>query len=71
MTVDLSNEEKSVIILQHLKNIAYLEYNAILTLAQEQALSEPNEKNIQTLTDQVSNILAQKQVLQEELDSLA
>jgi hypothetical protein len=68
---DLTNEEKSVIVLQHLKNIAYSEYNAVLSLAQEQALSEPNNKNIQVLTDQLSDILAQKQVLQEELDSLA
>lgn len=68
---ELTNEEKSVIVLQHLKNIAYSEYNAMLTLAQEQALVVPNQKNIQTLTDQLSDILAQKQVLQEELDSLS
>jgi hypothetical protein len=68
---DLTNEEKSVIVLQHLKNIAYSEYNAVLSLAQEQAISDPNQKNIQTLTDQLSDILAQKQVLQEELDSLS
>jgi hypothetical protein len=68
---DLTNEEKSVIVLQHLKNIAYSEYNAVLSLAQEQAVSDPNQKNIQTLTDQLSDILAQKQVLQEELDSLS
>ena len=68
---ELTNEEKSVIVLQHLKNIAYSEYNAILSLAQEQALSEPNDKNIQTLTNQLSDIIAQKQVLQDELDSLS
>ena len=68
---ELTNEEKSVIVLQHLKNIAYSEYNAILSLAQEQALSEPNDKNIQTLTNQLSDIVAQKQVLQDELDSLS
>jgi hypothetical protein len=67
---DLTNEEKSVIVLQHLKNIAYSEYNAVLALSQEQVISEPNQKNIQTLNDQLSDILAQKQVLQEELDSL-
>jgi hypothetical protein len=68
---DLTNEEKSVIVLQHLKNIAYAEYNAVLTLAQEQALSEPNDKNIETLTNQISDIIAQKQILQDELDSLS
>jgi len=68
---DLTNEEKSVIVLQHLKNIAYSEYNAVLSLAQEQALSNPNQKNIQALTDQLSDILSQKQILQDELDSLS
>jgi hypothetical protein len=68
---ELTNEEKSVIVLQHLKNIAYSEYNAILSLAQEQALSEPNNKNIETLTNQLSDIVAQKQILQDELDSLS
>lgn len=68
---ELTNEEKSVIVLQHLKNIAYSEYNTVLTLAQEQALASPNQKNVQTLTDQLSDILIQKQILQEELDSLS
>jgi hypothetical protein len=68
---DLTNEEKSVIVLQHLKNIAYSEYNAILSLAQEQALSEPNQSNVQNLTNQISDIVAQKQILQDELDSLS
>jgi hypothetical protein len=68
---ELTNEEKSVIVLQHLKNIAYSEYNAILSLAQEQALSEPNNKNIQDLNNQISDIVAQKQILQDELDSLS
>ena len=68
---ELTNEEKSVIVLQHLKNIAYLEYNPTLTLAQEQALSEPNQKNVQTLTNQLSDIASQKQILQDELDSLS
>jgi hypothetical protein len=68
---ELTNEEKSVIVLQHLKNIAYSEYNAVLTLAQEEALADPNQKNIDTLTNQISDILAQKQILQSELDSLS
>ena len=68
---ELTNEEKSVIVLQHLKNISYSEYNIALTLEQEQAVSVPNEKNIQTLSDQLSDIVAQKQVLQQELNSLS
>jgi hypothetical protein len=68
---DLTNEEKTVIVLQHLKNIAHVEYNAILNLAQEQALSEPNNKNVQDLTNQLSDIVSQKQILKDELDSLS
>lgn len=68
---ELTNEEKIAIVLQHLKNIAYSEYNAILTLAQEQALAEPNQQNIKTLTDQIADIVAQKQILEEELNSLS
>ena len=68
---ELTNEEKTVIVLQHLKNIAYVEYNAILNLAQEQALSEPNNKNVQDLTNQLSDIVSQKQILKDELDSLS
>ena len=68
---ELTNEEKTVIVLQHLKNIAYVEYNAILNLAQEQALSEPNNKNVQALNNQLSDIASQKQILKDELDSLS
>lgn len=67
---ELTNEEKSVIVLQHLKNLAYAEYNANLTLSQEQALAVPNQKNVTSLTSQITDIVAQKAILQEELDSL-
>lgn len=70
MTVELSNEEKSAIVLQHIKTIAYSEYNAMLTLAEEQATSFPSEATILSLTNQLADIVAQKQILQQELDSL-
>jgi hypothetical protein len=71
MTVELTNEEKTVIVLQHIKTVAYAEYNAILALSEEQAILSPNQNNITTLTNQLADILAQKQVLQNELDSLS
>lgn len=71
MTSELTNEEKSAIVLQHIKTIAYSEYNAILTLAEEQALSSPNETSILSLTNQLADIVAQKQILQDELNSLS
>jgi hypothetical protein len=71
MTVELSNEEKSAIVLQHIKNIAYSEYNAVLTLSEEQATTSPNQESILSLTSQIADLVAQKQVLQTELDSLS
>jgi hypothetical protein len=71
MTIELTAEEKITIVEQHMKTIAYSEYNAQLSLAEEQAISSPNENNITTLTNQIADILAQKQVLQSELDSLS
>lgn len=70
MTVELTAEEKTAIIQQHLKNIAYSEYNATLSLAEAQAVSTPNTENVASLTEQLADLVAQKQVLATELDSL-
>jgi hypothetical protein len=43
----------------------------MLSLAEEQALLSPNQKNVTTLTNQLSDLIAQKQILQTELDSLS
>jgi len=70
MTVELTAEEKTAIIQQHLKTIAYSEYNATLSLAEAQAVSTPNTESIASLTEQLADLVAQKQVLVTELDSL-
>jgi hypothetical protein len=70
MTIELTAEEKTAIIEQHLKTIAYTEYNATLSLAEAQAVSKPNTENIASLTSQLDDVLAQKQVLVTELASL-
>lgn len=71
MTIELTAEEKSTIVLQHLKTVAYAEYNAILSLAEAQAVATPNVDNVTSLTNQLADITAQKQALEAELDSLA
>lgn len=71
MTIELTAEEKSTIVLQHLKTVAYSEYNALLSLAEAQAVSTPNADTVTSLTNQLADITAQKQALQVELDSLA
>jgi hypothetical protein len=70
MTVELTAEEKTAIIQQHLKTIAYSEYNATLSLAEAQAVSTPNTESIASLTEQLADLVAQKQVLVTELASL-
>lgn len=70
MTVSLSAEEKKTIVEQHIKTVAYSEYNLSLSLAEANALTEKNQPNIDSLNAQMSDILAQKAVLQAELDSV-
>lgn len=71
MTIELTVEEKTAIIEQHLKTIAYTEYNTVLSLAEAQAVAIPNTENIASLTSQLADVAAQKQVLETELSSLA
>lgn len=70
MTIELTAEEKTTIVEQHLKTVAYAEYNAMLSLAQAQAVSNPNTDNIESLTNQLSDASAQRLILEEELNSL-
>lgn len=71
MTINLTAEEKTIIIEQHLKAIAFAEYNAVLSLAQENALSNPNAEIVLSLNTKIQDSLAQKQILQDELNSLS
>jgi hypothetical protein len=70
MTIELTPEEKITIVEQHLKNIAYSEYNANLSLLEAQSAATPNQANVSATNAQLADILAQKAVLQSELDSL-
>jgi len=71
MTIELTVEEKAKVVQQHMKTVAYAEYNAILSLAQENALSTPNSETVLSLNKQIQDSIAQKQILQDELDSLS
>ena len=70
MTLELTAEEKTAIIQQHLKSIAYSEYNATLSLAEAQAVASPSAEGVASLTDQIADLAAQKQILVTELASL-
>jgi hypothetical protein len=70
MTIELTSEEKIAIVEQHLKNVLYSEYNAQLTLIEAQAVSTPNQANVDATNAQLKDIAAQKSLLQKEIDSL-
>jgi hypothetical protein len=70
MTIQLPAEDRMAIAEQHMKNVLYAEYGAQLTLSEAQAISVPNQKNIDATTEQLKDISAQKAVLQSEIDSI-
>jgi hypothetical protein len=71
MTIELTIQEKTDIINQHLKNLAYTEYNLNISLVEANAASQPNQDTVSSINQQLSNINAQKSALQSELDSLS
>jgi len=54
MSIVLTNEEKSVIISQHIKNVDYSIYNVELSLIEENAVSSPDADKISSLNDQLN-----------------
>jgi hypothetical protein len=70
MVYELTNEEKKGIVEQHLKNIAFSEYNIDLSLTAEEALQNPSSANLLSLNSQKDDLQAQKDALLLELDSL-
>jgi hypothetical protein len=71
MTIELSAEEKTTIVEQHLRNLLYSEYNAQLSLIEAQSLSTPNQSTIDSANAQLKDLTSQKTALQAELASLA
>lgn len=71
MSVVLTNEEKSVIISQHIKNVDYSIYNVELSLIEENAVSSPDADKILSLNNQLTDLNAQKTALSAELSALS
>lgn len=71
MSTILTNEEKSGIVSQHIKNVEYSLYNLNLSLIEENAVSSPDADKISSLNDQIADLDAQKSALQTELANLA
>jgi hypothetical protein len=70
MSTILTNEEKSGIVSQHIKNVEYSLYNLNLSLIEENAVSSPDADKIGSLNDQIADLNAQKTALETELASL-
>jgi hypothetical protein len=70
MTSILTNEEKSAIVNQHIKNVEYSIYNIELSVIAENAVSSPDADKITSLNNQLSDLTAQKTALEAELSAL-
>lgn len=71
MSIVLTNEEKSVVVSQHIKNVDYSIYNLELSLIEENAVSSPDAGKISSLNDQLTDLNAQKTALTAELSSIS
>lgn len=70
MSTILTNEEKSGIVSQHIKNVEYSLYNLNLSLIEENAVSSPDADKISSLNDQINDLNSQKSALESELANL-
>ena len=68
--MELTPQEKKTIVEQHMKTVAFSEYNLELSLIEANAVTDKNQDNIDSLNDQMTQVLAQKNALQTELDTI-
>jgi hypothetical protein len=71
MSITLTNEEKSAIVTQHIKNVDYSIYNLELSVIEENAVSSPDADKISSLNSQLTDLNAQKTALTSELSALS
>ena len=68
--MELTNDEKINIINSHIKNLVYNKYNVELSLIEENSKPSPDEKNVNTLNEQISQFNLQFIALQAEATKL-
>jgi len=66
----LTNEEKTTIINQHIKNLEYGKFNAQISIVEENAKSEPESETLASLNAQVADYSSRITALEAELDKL-
>jgi|LakMenE01Jun11ns_1017448.scaffolds.fasta_scaffold9941935_3 hypothetical protein len=67
MTTILTNEEKTAIVNQHMKNLEYSIYNLEISVIEEEAVSTPDLSKISGLNSDISELNAKKAALTAEL----
>jgi hypothetical protein len=70
MTYTLTLEERSDIIDQHLRSLAFKKYNLEVSLLEEESAQIPNQGAVEELNKQLLNANAQIVALTEEKESL-
>jgi hypothetical protein len=70
MTTLLSNEEKTGIINQHLKNLHYNKFNIEISIVEENAKSTPEAELLANLNTQLADINSRIEALEAELEKL-
>jgi hypothetical protein len=70
MTYELTNEQKSDIVNQHLRSLEYSIYNIELSIMEESARLAPEDSMLDSLNSSLSDLNAKKTVLLNELASL-
>jgi hypothetical protein len=70
MTVLLTKEEKSQVIISHKKSLAYSRYNMEIDLIQENAKAYPDADAISTITERIVDVDDQLDALDAELTAV-
>lgn len=70
MTTLLSNEEKTTIVNQHLRNLHYSQFNLEMSLVEENAKTSPEPETIASLNSQLADIASRATALESELSKL-
>ena len=68
--MELNNEEKINIVMQHIKSIASNIYNMQVSLISENAIDPINQDNVQSLNAQLSTEISKMEALETELANL-
>jgi hypothetical protein len=68
--MELTNEEKSDIVTQHIKSVVSNIYNLYVSLIAEQAVETINQANVDNLNQQIDNETSKKEALLSELATL-